>query len=295
MAGVQATLAITPASLHILLDTDIGSDIDDAFALALVIKSPELELVGVTTVSGDTQARARLAAKMLWEAGRKEVPVAAGEPGKPLPIDQARWAEGFASPQLRPERADDFLKVQLERRPGELTLVAIGPLTNIGSLLRCHPDLARRIKRIVLMGGSVARGYNGDPAPTAEYNIASDPAAAVRVLSAGVPILIVPLDVTAMLQLDAAGRERLFAQSSPLANALRHLYRLWNHPTPTLFDPMAVAMLIQPSLCETKSLAVEVDSKGYTRVRQGAPPNATVALRTDPAKFFEFFLSRLAP
>src|SRR5258708_18655945 len=88
-----------PSKIPILLDTDIGTDIDDAFALALILESPELDLLGVTTVSGDTQARARLAAKMLWEAQRRDVPVAAGEPGKPLRIDQARWARGFTSPQ----------------------------------------------------------------------------------------------------------------------------------------------------------------------------------------------------
>lgn len=295
MVGVQAAPAMTPARLPILLDTDIGSDIDDAFALALIIKSPELDLVGVTTVSGDTQARARLAAKMLWEAGRREVPVAAGEPGKPLPSEQTRWAHGFSSPQLRPQKAVDFLEGQLMRRPGELTLVAIGPLTNIGSLLARHPDVRGKIKRIVLMGGSVARGYDGDPNSTQEYNIASDPAAAQAVFSSGVPILMVPLDVTAMLQLDATGRQRIFSRPSPLSRALSALYRLWGHPTPTLFDPMAIAMLIEPSLCETRTLAIEVDSKGYTRVREGAPRNATVALHTDPAKFFDFFLRRLAP
>ena len=89
--------AETSPKIPIILDTDIGTDIDDAFALALIINSPELELLGVTTVSGDTPARARLAAKMLWEAGGKwrQVPVAAGEPGSPQPIDQARWAQGF--------------------------------------------------------------------------------------------------------------------------------------------------------------------------------------------------------
>ena len=114
----------------VLLDTDIGTDIDDAFALALVMRSPELGLLGVTTVSGDTAARARLAAKLLWESGFQFVPVAAGKPGKPLPLEQARWADGFSSPQIRQEPALDLLKAEIERRPGKITLVAIGPLTD---------------------------------------------------------------------------------------------------------------------------------------------------------------------
>ncbi len=287
--------ATPPAKISILLDTDIGTDIDDAFALALILASPELDLLGVTTVSGNTAARARLAAKLLWEAGRKDVPVAAGEPGKPLPIEQTHWADGFTSPQLRQEKAVDFLRAEIERRPAEITLVAIGPLTNLGGLFDRYPEVGKKIKRIVLMGGSIAHGYGNDPNPAPEYNIASDPAAAQAVFSSGVSILMVPLDVTAMLQLDATARHRVFTHLSPLTNALTLLYHLWNQETPTLFDPMAVAMLIDPSLCETKPLAIEVDARGYTRAVGGKSPNAMVALHTDPQKFFSFYLDRVAP
>ncbi len=287
--------AASPSKIPILLDTDIGTDIDDAFALALVLESPELDLLGLTTVSGDTHARARLAAKMLWEAGRNDVPVAAGEPGKPLPIEQTRWAQGFTSPQLRGEKAVAFLKSEVERRPGEITLVAIGPLTNLGELLKRDPEVGKKIQRLVLMGGSIALGYDQDPKPTAEYNIAADPAAAQVVFASGVPILMVPLDVTAMLQLYPAGRDRVFTHLSKLTSALTLLYHLWNQKTPTLFDPMAVAMLIDPTLCETRPLAIEVDSKGYTRVAEGKSPNAMVALRTNAGKFFAFYLGRVAP
>ena len=288
-------VAASPATIPILLDTDIGTDIDDAFALALILHSPELDLLGVTTVSGDTQARARLAAKMLWDAGRPTVLVAAGEPGKPLPIEQCRWADGFLSPAFTTQSAVEFLRDQIERRPGEITLVPIGPLTNIGRLLRDYPGDGKKIKRIVMMGGSVARGYAPNSPPAAEYNIAQDPAAAQVVFSSGVPILMVPLDVTAMLALDAEARHRIFTHLTPLTDDLTILYHLWNQPTPILFDPMAVAMLIDPSLCETKSLAIEVDDKGFTRVVEGKPPNATVALKTDPKKFMDFYLGRVAP
>jgi purine nucleosidase len=281
--------------IPILLDTDIGSDIDDAFALALILRSPELDLLGVTTVSGDTQARARLAAKMLWDAGWPAVQVAAGEPGKPLPIEQCRWADDFLSPALTMQSAVEFLRDQIENRPGEVTLVPIGPLTNIARLLKDYPETGKKIKRIVLMGGSVRRGYAPNSAPEAEYNIAQDPPAAQVVFNSGVPILMVPLDVTAMLELDAEAQHRVFTQLTPLTDDLTILYHLWNRPTPILFDPMAVAMTIDPSLCETQPLAIEVDAKGFTRVVEGKPPNATVALRTDPKRFLEFYLRRVAP
>ncbi len=296
--GVAVDAASRGASstrIPILLDTDIGTDVDDAFALALILNSPELELLGVTTVAGDTRARARLAAKLLSEAGRADVAVVAGEPGKPQPIDQTRWADGFTSPQLRAEKALDFMRREIERRPGEITIVAIGELTNLAALLSSESSIGKRIKRIVLMGGSVERGYGSSSKPDAEWNIKSNPTAAQIVFSSGVPILMVPLDVTAMLQLDAAGRRRVFTRLTPLTNALTILYHLWGNETPTLFDPMAVAMLIDPTLCETQQLAIEVDSQGFTRVAPDRPPNATVALDTDPARFFQFYLSRVAP
>src|SRR5712692_7035459 len=287
--------AAPPPKTPILFDTDIGTDLDDAFALALILESPELDLRGVTTVSGDTAARARLAAKLLREAGHWDVPVAAGEPGRHLPIEQTRWAEGYSSPQVLQESAVEFLKSQIDRQPGEITFVAIGPLSNLGALLDRDPATARKIKRIVLMGGSIARGYSPGSGPAAEYNIASDPGAAQTVFSSGAPILMVPLDVTAMLELDAAGRHRVFTRLAPLTNALTLLYHLWNRETLTLFDPMAAGMVVDPSLCETKELAIEVDAQGYTRVAPGKSPNATVALHTNPQKFFAFYLDRVAP
>jgi purine nucleosidase len=292
-AGAAEAAAKTP----IILDTDIGTDIDDAFALALIIESPELKLLGVTTVSGDTAARADLAAKFLWEAGGewRHVAVVAGEPGPAQPIDQARWADGFQSPQILKQSAVDFLRGQFDRRPGEITLVAIGELANVAALLKADPQAAKEIKRIVLMGGSIARGYGPGSKAEPEWNIKSNPAAARAVFSSGIPILMAPLDVTAMLQLDAPARDRIFHQGTPVSTALAALYHLWNQETPTLFDPMAVAILIRPDLCETEPLAIEMDAKGSTLVVKDKPPNAMVALHTDPAKFFEFYLSRVAP
>ncbi|HXX22727.1 MAG TPA: nucleoside hydrolase [Terriglobia bacterium] len=293
MASLSAAGAKTP----IILDTDIGTDIDDAFALALIINSPELELLGVTTVAGDTQARARLAAKMLWEAGGawRKVPVYAGQPGKPQPIEQTRWANGFASPALHLSGAVDFLKTEISRRPGRITIIAIGELTNVAALLKSDPSMAKKIKLIAMMGGSIERGYGPDSKPEAEWNIKSNPEAAQTVFSSGVPLLMAPLDVTAMLQLDAAARRRVFTHLTPLTNALTILYHLWGNETPTLFDPMAVAMLIDPSICETQQLAIEVDAQGFTRVAEGKPTNATVGMHADPKKFFESYLSRVAP
>lgn len=280
-------------SIPIVLDTDIGSDIDDAFALVLVLKSPELDLRAVTTVSGDTQARARLAAKMLWVAGRRDIPVAAGVPGRAINVAQTHWADGFSSPSLLKISAVELMKEQIDRAPRAIVIVAIGPLTNVEALFNRYPNEKRKIRRIVLMGGSIAHGYAPGSGPGAEYNIVSDVKAAQVVFTAGVPITMAPLDVTARLQLDEAHRQQIFGLGTPLASALHSLYRLWGKPTPTLYDPMAVSLLLDPELCTLKPLAVKVTDKGMTVPVPGKPANAVVGIHTDPSRFIAFYTRRV--
>lgn len=284
-----------PKPVPVLLDTDIGSDIDDAFAIALILHSPELDLRAVTTVSGDTAARARLAAKMLWVDGRRTIPVAAGVPGRKLDIPQAPWADGFTSPALRKEPAVELMKSTIDQAHGRIVVMAIGPLTNVAALLRQYPGEKKNIREIVLMGGSIARGYYPNSGPTAEYNIAADAPAAQVVFTSGIPILMAPLDVTARLQLDESNRQVIFAKGTPLTDALEALYKLWGQPTPTLHDPMAISLFLDPELCTIQHLAVQVDDKGMTRVEEGKPANAEVALETDPVRFIRFYVHRVAP
>jgi purine nucleosidase len=231
---------------------------------------------------------------MLWEAGRRNVPVAAGESGGKLEISQARWADGFTSPSLLSEKAVDLLKQEIDRGHGTIVVVAIGPLTNVAALLQRFPEEKKKIQQIVLMGGSIARGYYPGSGSTAEYNIAADIPASQAVFSSGIPILMAPLDVTARLQLDAPNRERLFAHPSPLIDALHQLYILWGQATPTLHDPMAVSLLIDPRLCTTKRLSIRVDDQGMTRQVNGEAVNAVVAVETTPSKFIDFYMSRVA-
>lgn len=292
LVAITAAAAV-PRPVPIILDTDIGSDIDDAFALALILKSPELHLLAVTTVSGDAEARARLAAKMLWVDGQRNIPVAAGAPGSPMPIAQTRWADGFTSPELVRESAVDLMKREIDRRHGQAVLVAIGPLTNVAALLTQYPGEKGKIRRIVLMGGSIAHGYYPNSGATAEYNIAADAKASRVVFTSGVPIEMAPLDVTWHLQLDAAHQGRIYAQGTPLANALHAVDQLWGQPTPTLHDPMAVGLLLNPGRCTLKHLHVRITEDGRTIVVPGKPANAVVAVENDPAWFIAFYTRRL--
>ena len=188
----------------------------------------------------------------------------------------------------------------IRQHPGEITLIAIGPLTNLAAAIHEDPATFRRLRRIVLMGGSIARGYN-DPGympehgPDAEYNIATDVDAARAVFASGVPLYVMPLDAT-QLPLDPGKRELLFAQGTPLTDSMALLYAQWSlakgTTEPILFDDMAVAYALKPALCPATSMRIEVDAKGYTRQVAGAP-NAEVCLHADGDAFFQLFMSRL--
>jgi purine nucleosidase len=288
----------------IIIDTDIGDDIDDAFALALALRSPELQILGVTATFGDTETRAKLLDRFLGEVGRADLPVAAGAPSAPkTPFTQRRYAEGghFAKP-THPD-AVAFLLEQIRRYPGQITLVAIGPLLNVGAAIDKDPATFRKLKRIVIMGGSIRRGY-GDlgyappHGPDPEWNIMNDIPSAQKLFASSVPLFVMPLDST-QLKMDEVKRAFLFSQGTPVTDALTLLYHQWGQETPTLFDPMTIAYLVNPALCPVQPMHIRVDDKGFTRPDPGPPsttnpPNAQVCLDSNPDAFFHFYLSRLA-
>jgi len=288
----------SPAPEKIIIDTDIGDDVDDAFALALAVQSPELEILGVTTTFGDTEARAKITDRFLAEVGRAEIPVLAGKStGTKNPMSQRRYAD--ASHFTKPSHADavDFLLGQIRKHPGEITLIAIGPLMNVGAAIDKDAVTFRKLKRVVLMGGSVRRGY-GDLGYTApvppmpEWNILNDIPSAQKLFSSGVPLFVMPLDST-QLKLDEVKRAFLFAQGTPVTDQLTVLYHLWGQETPTLFDPMTIAFALKPDLCPVTPLHLRVDEKGFTREEPGAP-NAQVCLNSNSEDFFKFYLKRVA-
>ncbi len=294
----QEPSSASAAKEKVILDTDIGDDIDDAFALALAVSSPRLQILGVTTAWGDTDLRARLAARFLAQTGHGDIPVTEGPRTRSTnTFSQARWAQAWPRPANGYPGAVDFIRDQVRRYPGEITLVAIAPFSNLGALLQKDPAAFHQLKRIVLMGGSIRRGY-GDlgylpsHGPDAEYNVAMDVPASQALFTSGVPIFMMPLDST-QLKLDEVLRATLFSQDTRITDALDSLYEEWsyatNSPTPTLYDAMAVASVIDPDLCPTRPLHIVVDGKGFTRVAPGAP-NASVCLSSDSDRFFHFYM-----
>jgi inosine-uridine nucleoside N-ribohydrolase len=284
----------------IILDTDIGTDVDDAFALALALVSPELELRGVTTVGSDAEDRAWIVCRLLTAVGRKEIPVAWGRTPQPKEsiegqIQYRRHPAPIFNRTSKPvkETAVEFLYSRLKAEPGKLTLVAIGPLTNIARLFTEHPDCKPWVKRLVIMGGSVRVGYEGKAPPVAEWNIKSDIPAARTVFVSGVPLVVAPLDATAVLKLEEPLRRRLFAACTPLTMQVQALYQLWDQPTPTLFDPVAVALVFTEKMCTMEDLHLEVDDQGFTPVGKGKA-NARVATAVKRDDFLKWYVERLS-
>lgn len=281
----------------VIIDTDIGDDIDDAFALALALSSPEFEILGITAAWGDTQVRARVADRMLCDTGRDTIPIAAGvSTESKLVLDHAPFARSFWKPVRQYPPAADFILDQIRQYPDQITVIAIAPLTNIGEIIQRDPETFRKLKRVVMMGGSVKRGYNdlgylpphgADP----EYNIVSDIPSARRLFASGVPLYVMPLDST-QLKLDEVKREIVFRQSTALTDDLTLLYHLWGGQTPTLYDPVAVAFALRPDLCPATPMRLEIDDKGYTRPVQGSP-NTEVCLDSKEEAFFHFYLDRV--
>jgi purine nucleosidase len=281
----------------VIIDTDIGDDIDDAFALALALNSPELKILGVTTTFGDTQLRARLVERYLKAAGKDDIPIFAGpKTATDNAMTQATYAR--RAPDRKFGDGAGFIDDQARQYPGAITLIGIGPLSTVRAAIERDPAAFKQLKRVVIMGGSIYRGYGldaqGKPKPPEpEWNILNDPTGLKDLLGSGVPVFIMPLDST-QIPLVAATRERIFAFGSPLTDQLALLYHQWmagtpsHNPTPTLFDPVAVTYTVRPDVCPTKPMHIDVDDRGRTTPGPGAP-NASVCLQSDEAGFFNFF------
>jgi purine nucleosidase len=289
-----------PARQLVILDTDVGDDIDDAFAIALLLNSPEVELLGVTTTYGDTELRARLVDRYLAAVQRNEIPIAAGL-ATPATNHFTQTAYARQAPERHHEDAVGFLLQQIKAHPGEITLIAIGPLFNEQSAIARDRVTFRKLQRVVIMGGSVYRGYDqgtsgsSSQPPSAEWNIRCDPAGAQALLASGVPVFMMPLDST-QIHLTPHELGALLAHGSPLTDQLALLYHQWTGADtwrmPTLYDPVAASFAIRPELCPVQPMHLDVDAAGFTRLGTGEP-NAHVCLRADEDGFRAFLLQRI--
>jgi inosine-uridine nucleoside N-ribohydrolase len=303
---------------RILIDCDPGHD--DAIALLLALASPEVELLGVTTVAGNQtlEKTTANALRVLEFVGRGDIPVAAGA-GRPLvrepfAASHVHGETGLDGPVLPPpsgttvsQHAVDFLAERAGEEDRPPTLVAIGPLTNVALLLARHPDVAGRLERIVLMGGAIGEG---NITPSAEFNVWADPEAAARVFASGLDVTMIGLDVThqALMTREHADRLRRAGRTGRMVAELFDFFNRFHEETydfegSPIHDAVAVAHVFRPDLIETigRHVAIECASelcRGRTvvdlRGGRGSEPNARVGVGIDGDAFLELLLERLA-
>jgi inosine-uridine nucleoside N-ribohydrolase len=297
--GLFLNLAIVVQAerLKIILDTDIGGDIDDAWALGFVISHPDFEPLGVTICDGNTPARAKVACKLQHVTGRSQIPVAVGRKTSDGRDYQFVWAEDFEAVKPVATPAADFIVETVKRYPHEVTLLAVGPLQNVADALRKEPGLGKLLKRVVLMSGCVY-GTAGNTNPVPEWNVVASTADSQVVYGAGLPLTIVPLDSTTRVILREDERERVRKHRSPLTHSLECLYRLWiSSPGArmTLHDQLAVAEAASPGTFfgKRETLPLVVDDKGFTRIDRDRGRPVIVCLEPKRDAFMDFYIGRL--
>jgi inosine-uridine nucleoside N-ribohydrolase len=304
-------------SVPILIDCDPGHD--DAIALLLAVASPEVELLGVTTVCGNqtVDKTTANAIRVLEFVGRGDVPVAAGA-DRPLARERfvAAYVHGesgldgpaLAPPQKspEPEHAVDFLAGRILGAPEAPTLIAVGPLTNVALLLARYPEVTEHIRQVVVMGGAIAEG---NVTPAAEFNVWADPEAARRLFRSELDVTMIGLDVTHKALLTPAHGERLreTGKAGTLVAELLEFFTVFHRetygfPGSPIHDAVAVAQVIRPGIVETLERHVEIETeselcRGRTVVdlwrRTDNEPNAKVGVDMDAEVFLDLLCERV--
>jgi purine nucleosidase len=293
----------------VLLDTDVGTDVDDAIAIALILASPEIDLRAVTIVSGDTTLRGRIARKLLILGGRPDVPVAAGVCEPILRQRNFLWLGHEGQRVVEPDEelrladthAEDlFIHTVLREHPH---VVAIGPLSNLAVAIMKEPAVIRSIPHLTVMGGLL---YRDADMPLLDYNLSSDAEAAVVVLNAGIPTTLVPVDTTCKVFFTAAELARLRGTRSRLVQTLCAAIEVWApmqralssfQPDAVAFlhDPLTVAVVIDRSLVtfEPLQLRPAIVDGNFQLIHEAGAPEFEVATAVDAPRFATFLLDRL--
>lgn len=292
------------AKIPVILDTDIGDDIDDTWALGMLLKSPELDLRLALGEYGKAEYRAKLLAKFLQAAGRTDVPVGIGLDAEPKGDGgQAPWVQDYSLDHYPGRVIHDGVQVLVDmvmKSRRRITLIAIGPLTNIAEALAREPRIAPKID-LVGMDGSVRIGYDGTKNVSYEWNIRANIPAAQKVFSAPWhSVTITPLDTCGFVRLDGERYRRLLETKDPIATAVIENYKIWSKHSPdaekhssTLFDCLAIYLAISHDLCHMESLNIKVTDDGLTVIDPaGKPMNVATGWR-DFDHYLDFLVGRL--
>jgi purine nucleosidase len=290
----------------IIVDCDFGGDIDDAFAVALILSSPEFEVLGLVMDHGNTPLRARTALKFLFEIGREDIPIVVGKATPNMVgVDtstagyshQFWWSEGFDKRRASTLDAADFIITTLRRYPNEVVLITLGPLCNIKQVIKKDKEALKLARKVVSMFGSFYMGYDVGTVRDKEWNVRADIEASQMFASSGANVMFVGLDVTTFVKLNAENRNRLLMRQSPLTNAMCGLYSLWLYesfaqPDANLFDVVTVGAVLWPDLFTNKKTNVRVDDEGYTLMDDTKTPNCEIVVSIKKDEFLRRIMER---
>lgn len=294
-------------ALDVIIDTDVGTDVDDAYAVLLAISSPELNVRGITLVHGDVSLRAKIAAELLKLAGRPDIPLALGE-RSPMRGDrpitwlghEGRGLDSSDVEGLSPakEHAAEFIACTADEHPGEVTLITIGPMTNAGVLARDFPAEASKLRSIVSMA-STFNGFGPENAGR-EHNASVDPEAMELVLRLGVSMLIVGLNVTLKTALNRSHLAQIGASGTPLSRFMIYMTEDWlnviDRDEAQMHDPLAVAASFDPGVATSIPVKADVSKEraGFVTYYEAGPESPVrVCTEVDTALFDQLFYSRI--
>ena len=312
LSGVSAK-----AGIPVILDTDIGDDIDDTAALIFLLNSPEFDIKLITTSVGDTKTRTKIAAKILEAANRTDIPIGTGLATNANTVPQQRWVDDYDLSAYPGKIYDDGVKAIVETimdSRGPVKLVAIGPLSNVGAALDLNPRITGNAE-FIGMHGSIRTGYLGRSKPDAEWNVVCFPKEAQKVFTADWDIAITPLDTCGLVYFEGARYKKIYNSNSPLAKAFIENYRVWmEYPwdppvttwstrikgfnvetkSTTLFDLAAVYLAISTDFLKIEKLGIRVTDDGYTVVDDNAKRINCATYWEDLEAYKDFVVERIS-
>ncbi len=286
----------------VILDTDIGDDIDDTWALGMLLGCPQIDLKLIVTASDDTAKKTRLVAKILERMGRTDIPIGTGVKTSDNKINQEKWLGDYQLEGYKGKVIPDGVQAMIEAinaSKSQVALLVIGPQTNIQEALKHDPAIAKKA-RVVSMAGSVEIGYNGKKGRDPEYNVFKNIEAARAVFAAPWSITFAPLDTCGTLILKGERFAKVEQSKDPKAQAVIENYREWvnfkHYPkgeSSVLFDTEAVYLTFDNSFCEMKTVNLSIDDKGATVPdEKGRPVYCAMAWR-DRDAFEELLVKSL--
>lgn len=295
--------------IPVIFDTDIGTDIDDTWALAMLLKSPELDVKLILTSTGDTYLRTKITAKLLEIAGRSDIPIGVGMPLEFAPCYQAHWVDDYELSRYPGQIIEDGVGAMIDiiqNSPQPITVIGVSPAANIAAALQRQPAITRN-SCFIGMFGSLRRGYFGSDTVAAEYNVVRYPYALRKVFEADWRISNTPLDTCGIIQLKGEVYQQMLASRDPLVQATIENYRVWcqyntntlyngfnpEAETSILYDVVAVYMAFSEEWLTMEEQGVQVTDDGYTLPDANARPLRWATEWRDRAAFEQFFVARL--